>query len=122
MKRNTSLPKSLCGRTLDWRVSVALIAVLSMSQSALAQTGETTTSPIETSVTVSATVGASCAFWLDQTSMSFGAYEGNAIVVENSSNFRCSVLPTGLNNNINNYAPICIDTGLYFRPQNDPLD
>ena len=83
---------------------------------------ETETSPIVQTVTVTASVAPSCAFWLDRTWMSIGAYEGDGLLAENAVNFRCSVLPSNLNDSADNFAPVCFDAGAHFVPQADPND
>lgn len=110
-------------RARDKSETLLAIAVFAaaLTPVALAQQ-EAESSPIVQTVTVTANIEPSCAFWLDRTWMSLGAYEGDGILSENAVNFRCSVLPANLTNSTASFAPVCFDAGVNFVPQSDPND
>ncbi|MEE2929803.1 MAG: hypothetical protein VX599_03730 [Pseudomonadota bacterium] len=109
----------------------ALGTALATSPVAFAQQ-ETETSPIVETVLVTAAVQPSCAFWLDRTWMTLGVYEGDALVMENAYNMRCSVLPDQTQNDgftgaavFSAFAPACLDAGENYVPTGtaeDPLN
>lgn len=104
-------------------IAAGVLTTLVASPTALAQE-ETETSPIVQTLEVTASVQPSCAFWLDRDWMTLGVFEGDAITGQNTLNMRCSVLPSGLNNQDGNFAPACFDAGQHYQPQpndQDPL-
>lgn len=97
--------------------AAAMVAAVVVSPTALAQQ-ETETSPIVQELTVTASVQPSCAFWLDRNWMSLGVYEGDSIVSQSNMNMRCSVLPSGLDQE--NFAAGCWDVGRHYQVGDDP--
>lgn len=103
--------------------AAALLSVFALALSPITQAQEETQiSPIVQTVTVTASVEPSCAFWLDRNWMSLGVYEGDALMAENAINMQCSVLPSNIADNPSNFAPACFDAGQNFQPQADPND